>query len=470
MSQAHRKLFGTDGMRGAFGIPPLDRATVTELAHALCDWLLLRSDPPSSATIVLGGDSRESTPVLCRWISQVLEERAVTVLAAGQIPTPGVAFLARERGADLGVIVSASHNPYPDNGIKLVGGDGFKLSADQEHEIEQRALARLDGAECDTSDAPASSTVATDDGAELRALYLEHLALSTGSDPTPLAGLKVVVDSGNGAASGLAAELFGRLGANVVALSDQPNGRNVNDDCGSTAPEKAAASTAEAGADIGFAFDGDADRVILCDERGNVLDGDTILYLWALDLKSHGSLGPATIVATSMSNLGLERALADHQIAVHRCDVGDRQVVEALRAHGLKLGGEQSGHIIHLDLTTTGDGLLTAAHMADLVRRRGRPLSELAADLQRYPQLLRNVRVQQKIDFAQLPQVSAVARSVADRLGDDGRLVLRYSGTEPLARIMLEGPELSVIEAMSDELAEVIERSTTGPKAAHQEP
>ena len=268
----------------------------------------------------------------------------------------------------------------------------------------------------------------------------------------PLAGMRLVLDAANGAASSLAGEIFTELGADAEVIHGAPDGRNINRECGSTHPESLASRVLSAGADLGFAFDGDADRTILVDPQGQVHDGDAMLFLWALDLARRGELDPAAIVATSMSNLGLERALAPHGIAVVRCDVGDRAVVEALREGGLVLGGEQSGHLVCLSASTTGDGLLTALTMARLVAERGQPVAALLAGFRRYPQLLRNLRVTRKRPFESLPKVVEARRSVESRLGTEGRLVLRYSGTEPLARIMIEGPDQAIIESLAGEL------------------
>lgn len=447
MSPSHR-LFGTDGVRGRFGEPPLDRTTVTALAVHLAATLRDRAsqgngNPPR---VVLGGDTRESTPEICRWLTAGLEAGGIEVRYAGVIPTPGVAFLVRELGAAAGVVVSASHNPYPDNGIKLLDPQGSKWSDEAELALE-RKLAEPVGA------VPEGRTLSPE--TDLRESYLRHLAATVPGE-RPLEGLRIVLDAGNGAASTYAAELFERLGAGVTLLHAAPDGRNVNEGCGSTAPGEMAARVVSEGAHLGAAFDGDADRCILADERGTVRDGDAILYLWATCLHRSGRLEPPKIVATSMSNLGLERALAAEGIGVVRCNVGDRYVVEAMRRDGILLGGEQSGHIIQSALATTGDGLLTALHMAWLVHQDGRPLSEMLAPLRRYPQILLNVRVARKVDFNALPHVTETARSVENRLGEDGRLVLRYSGTEPLARIMIEGPEQGMIDAMAEELAVTI--------------
>jgi len=463
------RLFGTDGIRARFGEPPLDSATVTALAAQLAALLGERrerrlaspasqpnqADPPQ---VVLGGDTRESTAEICGWLAAGLVRGGAAVRYAGVIPTPGVAFLAAELGMDAGVVVSASHNPYPDNGIKLLDEKGFKWTEAAEKELEDRLRAAGPGSPAGPGSAP------PEPDAGLRERYLRHLVATVAPGAPaagqgrelPLAGLRVVLDAGHGAASGYAGELFERLGAEVTLLCAAPDGRNVNLGCGSTAPAVAAAAVVAAGAHLGAAFDGDADRCILVDERGEVRDGDAILYLWATSLLEEGRLVPPAVVATSMSNLGLERALARSGIAVVRCGVGDRLVVETMRRDGILLGGEQSGHIVRLDLAATGDGLLTAVQMAALVHRAGRPLSELLAGFRRYPQTLINVRVARKPDLATLPRVAAAAREVEDRLGADGRLVLRYSGTEPLARVMIEGPDQDTIETMAGSLAAII--------------
>jgi phosphoglucosamine mutase len=452
LSQDPPRLFGTDGIRGHFGEPPLDRATVTALAVHLAATLRARGNgtPPR---VVLGGDTRESTPEICRWLATGLTAGGIDVRYAGVIPTPGVAHLVGETGAAAGVVVSASHNPYPDNGIKLIDPRGAKWSDEDELALERRLRAGLAGSEgMDVMELPEGWPVVE---SELRERYLRHLT-ATLPEGTPLAGLRVVLDAGNGAASSYAGELFARLGAGVTLLHADPDGRNVNEGCGSTAPAGMAARVAAEGADLGAAFDGDADRCILADERGTVRDGDAILYLWATCLHRSGHLVPPKIVATSMSNLGLERALAAEGIGLVRCAVGDRYVVEAMRQEGILLGGEQSGHIVQSHLASTGDGLLTAIQMAFVRHQDGRPLSEMLAPFRRYPQVLLNVRVKRKVDFGALPAVTAAASAVEERLGDDGRLVLRYSGTEPLARIMIEGPEQGAIDALAEEIAVAI--------------
>jgi phosphoglucosamine mutase len=446
------RLFGTDGMRAAFGTPPLDRTTVAALADAFAATLRERGSAPR---IVLGGDTRESTPEICHWLAAGIEAGGVQVDYAGVLPTPGIAHLVRARGAAAGIAVSASHNPYPDNGIKLLDSTGRKWSDAAEGALEERIARIVGGGGRD------SGTAGTPDGPppladpRLGEAYLDHL-VGTVPPGRPLAGLEIVLDAGNGAASTYAAPLFGRLGAGVTLLHASPDGRNVNAGCGSTAPEEMAGQVLSRGADLGAAFDGDADRAILADDAGMVRDGDALLYLWATHLKRRAELEPAKIVATSMSNLGLERALAREGIGVVRCDVGDRYVVEAMEREGIVLGGEQSGHIVNARLSSSGDGLLTALQMAWIVKSAGRPLAELLSGFRRYPQVLKNVRVRQKVDFATLPRVADAAREAEARLGEDGRLVLRYSGTEPLARIMIEGPDQPAIDALAEELAAVI--------------
>jgi phosphoglucosamine mutase len=440
------RLFGTDGIRGVFGRYPLTEQPVTALGRQLA--ATLAAGDGAQPLVILGGDTRASTPQLCRWLAAGLEAGGARWRYAGVLPTPGVSWLVRHLGAACGVAVSASHNPHPDNGIKLLSGDGFKWEKAREAALEERLLA---------DEAPAGEPGPEPEAeAELAAAYLDGLAASLPAGE-PLAGLSMVVDAGNGAASPHAAPLLRRLGARVELLHAAPDGTNINRGCGSTDPQVAAEAMRQGNFDLGVTFDGDADRVILVDELGQVRDGDAILYLWASALAAAGRLTPPAIVATSMSNLGLERALARRGIEVVRCGVGDRQVVETLKARGLLLGGEQSGHIVHLGLASTGDGLLTALQVAHLLVRAGQPLSQLLAGFKRYPQILLNVEVERKPELATLPRVQAAAREVEERLGGDGRLVLRYSGTEPLARIMIEGPDQAAIEALAGELAQVIE-------------
>ncbi|MEM7479973.1 MAG: phosphoglucosamine mutase [Acidobacteriota bacterium] len=436
------RLFGTDGIRAPFGSHPLDQPTVGALGAALGETLRRHSEVPR---IVLGGDTRDSRGPLAAWLATGLAASGVRVFDAGVLPTPGVAFLVREHEADAGVALSASHNPYPDNGIKLIDAQGFKWTPEAEAALEERMAAK------DLPGATEGSLEPLDS-----ASYRESLVASLGSERLPLAGLRLALDTGHGAASALAGALFDELGAEVTLLGHSPDGQNINRDCGSTEPGELAETVRRERLDAGFAFDGDADRAILVDEEGTVRDGDHILYLWARDLAAAGHLDPKALVVTSMSNLGLERALAADGIEVLRCGVGDRQVVDTLRRHDLALGGEQSGHIVNLRLSTTGDGLLTALQTAAILRRADRPVSALLSAFRRFPQILQNVTVARKPDLTTLPAVVAAARDAEERLGQEGRLVLRYSGTEPLARVMIEGPDQATIERLAGNIAHAI--------------
>ena len=467
-------LFGTDGIRARFGEAPLDRSTVSALGYHLGCKLLEERDgagPAGEPAVILGGDTRDSTPILVEWLSTGLAAAGVPALDVGVLPTPGVAFLVRTTGAAAGIAVSASHNLHPDNGIKLIAADGFKWTPEAEAELESRldtAVPSLETARGKASDETLSREIRSAEGPELVRHYLKALAATVRTDARkhsgrrPLAGLSVVLDPGHGAASPFAEPLFAGLGAEVALLHAEPDGTNINRDSGSTQPRGVAEEVRRRGAHLGVAFDGDADRAILVDEDGEVRDGDAILYLWAKDLHASGKLRPPAVVATTMSNLGLARALRCEGIDLVRCDVGDRRVVETLRQRGLELGGEQSGHIVHLALSTTGDGLLTALQVAVRVAREPRrSLAGLLEGFRRYPQVLVNVRVRAKPPLEELSAVERVVRAVEERLGEEGRLVLRYSGTEPLARVMIEGREQGEIEALARELAATI-RSEIG--------
>lgn len=443
-------LFGTDGIRAPFGAAPLDRPTVVTLGARLGE--LLAAELHRPPVVVIGGDTRDSTPTLARWLAAGLSTVGGTVRWLGTVPTPAVAFLTPALVADCGIAVSASHNPWPDNGIKLVAASGGKWSAARERKLEDR-LAKGPLPEV------ADTELVEDEAAA--AAYRRHLE-STLDAPRALAGLRVVLDAGNGAASALAALVFGSYGAEVEAIGVSPDGRNINQGCGSTAPLELGRVVVERRAQLGIAFDGDADRAVLVDEKGTIRDGDDILALWARDLTDRGLLRPPAIVATTMSNLGLTRAMARRGIEVVRCNVGDRAVVDTMRRRAILLGGEQSGHIVCGRYSTTGDGLLTGLHVAEILVRSGQPLSALCADLRRFPQVLVNVPVGTKRPFEELRGVLDMASRIERELGADGRLLLRYSGTEPLARIMIEGPELGVIESQAERLAAAIRSASEG--------
>ena len=457
MSSIHPppKLFGTDGVRGRFGDPPLDEPTVRRLGRALARKLVERADTAPTPHVVLGGDTRASTPTLGRWLMAELKSGGCRVTWLGTVTTPTVAHVARRSKAACGVAISASHNPHPDNGIKLIDGDGFKWAPAAEARLEGR-MAGLEIARLG-DDAPMQTEPPIDHAAIDDYLASLHAGIASAGDANRLDGLHVALDTANGAASAFAEKLFADLGARVSLSHAAPNGSNINADCGSTHPEALSELIRSSGADLGFAFDGDADRVVLVDGDGLVRDGDAILYLWSRDLDARGELPGHRLVATSMSNLGLEVALARDGIGLVRCGVGDREVVATMRREGIVLGGEQSGHIVHLGLSTSGDGLLTALRIADLLHRVGHPIKDLLAGFERFPQLIRNVRVPSKPPLDDLPEVVRVQGEIENELGKAGRLVLRYSGTEPLARIMLEGPDRGAIDAMADRLAAAIE-------------
>jgi phosphoglucosamine mutase len=400
------------------------------------------------ALVVLGGDTRDSTPEVESWVERGLAAAGAQVANAGVVPTPAVAALVRELGAAGGVSISASHNSWRDNGVKLFDALGFKWSQEQERRLEGRLR-----------EAPALDT--TVQGASmpdpaLGQRYLEHLLRALPS-PRALRGLHLAIDAANGAASPWARRLFEAAGARVESFHDQPDGENINVDCGSTVAEEIARLMRLTGCDLGVAFDGDADRCLVADETGRILDGDAILFLLARDRMARGELDPARVVVTEMSNLGLDAALHRDGIEVVRCGVGDREVVEEMRRSGALLGGEQSGHLIDLALGSTGDGLQSALQVALLVARAGAPLSRLAAPFETFPQTLKNVRVSRKEPLDTIPGLNELLATIRGRLGDEGRVLLRYSGTEPLARVMIEGRDEAAIESMAGEIARVIE-------------
>ena len=439
------RLFGTDGIRGPFGSPPLDRSTVHRLGWVLGGHLRERSENPK---VLLGGDTRESTPEICGWLAESLTASGVDVLYAGVLPTPAISRLVVELGCSTGVAISASHNPHPDNGIKLIEADGSKWRMEAERTLEEELLSLRSPLELTPIELTPDESLGN--------AYLEALARITGGE-APFAGVRVTLDCANGAASGLAARLFGDLGAQVESLGDRPDGSNINAGCGSTMPQEMAATTKRSKSHVGFAFDGDADRVIVSDENGVIRDGDAILFLLSTHMRAAGSLVPARIVATSMSNLGLEVALGREGIELVRCDVGDRIVVRTLQQEQLTLGGEQSGHIVHLGLGATGDGLQTALLVTQAMIAGRKTLSELLGPFRTFPQILRNVRVGDKPDLMSLPSVSEAVARVEESLGAEGRLVLRYSGTEPLARVMIEGADQKEVEALAEDIAVAID-------------
>jgi len=448
-----RRLFGTDGIRGVAGEFPLDDATVRSIGRALGRRLVAQS---AKANVVLGQDTRESGAWIADALSAALASVGVEVKSAGVIPTPGVAYLARSRGFAAGVVISASHNPWTDNGIKVFGGDGYKLADATELEIEHEIFAELAaGKEQASSGAPAESTLPGD--AALRDAYVEWLAnVVAGQD---LSGLHVMADCANGAAAAVAGEVLKRAGVKCNLSHNHPSGKNINEKCGALFPEIVAKEVVQRNADLGVSFDGDADRCLLADANGKVVNGDGILLLMARAMKERGKLKNNTVVATTMSNMGLEVALAREGIKMLRAPVGDKYVLEEMQRAGATLGGEQSGHILFLDHATTGDGLLTALMVLATVARAGKPLHELVADLKVFPQIIKNVRVREKKPLEQQPEIAAAIAAAEKALHGNGRVVVRYSGTEALCRVMVEAESEALMKQHADAIAAAVTRA-----------
>jgi phosphoglucosamine mutase len=435
------RLFGTDGVRGTAGEYPLDHHTVRRLGAAL-----VRAMPRDGRPLrlVVGRDTRESG----EWIEQELARGAcaagASVTTAGVVPTPAVAYVTRAMGFDAGLVISASHNSFGDNGIKVFSGKGEKFTEDLERQVEA-IVARDDWA------VPASAEPRVE-RADVRDAYIAHTKKAL-PDPQRLGRVRVAVDMANGATTTVAPRLFEELGFDVRPLGASPNGRNINLDCGSTHPETVARAVLAAGCRLGIAFDGDGDRAIFVDAAGRVVDGDAVLLMCARHLKSTGALRGDAIVATVMSNIGLEIALRESGIGLVRCPVGDKYVMEEMLKRGLSLGGEQSGHIIFSAHLYTGDGIGTALQVLGVMAATGRELADLASELVSYPQVLVNVRVREKKELRGIPAVAAVMDLVERRLSGHGRLLVRYSGTEPLLRVMLEGRDQQEIQHWAAEIA-----------------
>ncbi len=438
-----RQLFGTDGIRGVAGEPPLDKATVSAFGSALGKDL--RANRAGQSVVLIGMDTRESGQWIAEGVAGGLREHGVPVRFAGVITTPGVAWLTRTGDFAAGVMISASHNPYQDNGIKVFAATGYKLPDAEELEIEHEIFRDLR-----RHPVPAQPLNADD---SLAPRYIDFL-LST--LPMPLDGLHIVIDCGNGAASHLAPELFRRAGAQVSAIHNHPNGRNINLDCGALHVESLAASVAEHRADAGVAFDGDADRAIMVAPSGRIVNGDAELLIMAQAMRREGRVEQDTVVATVMSNLGLEIALQREGLKMLRTPVGDKYVLEEMLRTGASLGGEQSGHVILREYATTGDGMLTALQVLGAARKQGSTIDQLIADLEIYPQKLVNVRVSVRRKLEELPGVQHEIQAAQEAMNGAGRIVVRFSGTEPLARVMVEGRDAALVEFYSERIASLI--------------
>lgn len=440
-----RKLFGTDGIRAVAGEPPLDAKTIHAVGLALAHQVKGTHGEPR---VLIGMDTRESSSWIAATLAAGLRAGGAAVESAGVITTPAIAYLARRHGFAAGVVISASHNPWQDNGIKVFGSDGYKLADETELRIEEEIFRRIE-------DAPAPQPgAAPPTDAKYRQEYETFLR---GAVPgLRLDGLRVALDCANGAASAIAPELFAELGGAVHLTHIHPDGRNINAQCGALHPEVVAAETRQMGADIGVTFDGDADRALFADAKGQVVNGDAVMLLAARDMKARGLLRNDIVVATTMSNMGLETALRRDGIRMLRAPVGDKYVLERMQKEQASLGGEQSGHILFPHLATTGDGLLTALVVLDAVQRVGRPLHELVSDLRVYPQVIVNVRVREKRPLSEIATVADTIRDAELELADCGRVVVRYSGTEALARVMIEAESEEAMRRHADRIANAI--------------
>jgi phosphoglucosamine mutase len=444
-----RKLFGTDGVRGMANVFPMTAEVALQLGRALA---YVVKYPPGRTRIVVGKDTRLSGYLLEYAIVAGICSMGVDALLLGPLPTPGIAFITSSMRADAGVVISASHNPYQDNGIKFFSGNGFKLPDELESQIEH-LMTTSEVEECRPTAIEVGQAFRLDDA---RGRYISFLK-STFPKELELDGLKIVIDCAHGATYKVAPEVLGELGAELIPIGVRPNGRNINYKCGATHPQTMATLVKRHRADLGIAFDGDGDRVMMVDHQGRLVDGDHVMAICARDMLRREKLRRKTVVGTVMSNLGLEVALKGMGARLLRAPVGDRYVVEAMLKGGYNLGGEQSGHVVFLDHTTTGDGILTALRLLAVMLRENKPLADLARVMETYPQVLLNVKVKERKDLERLPKARQAIHAAEKALGERGRLLVRYSGTEPLLRIMAEGDDQQKIEAVARELAQTLE-------------
>ena len=443
------KLFGTDGIRATAGEYPLDYNSVYTLGHALIKLLRTEKLPPR---VIIGRDTRESGQWIEQALFQGIEDGNGEALSAGLIPTSAISFLTKRHGLSAGIVISASHNPYQDNGIKIFSVQGTKI-ANYWEEILERAII-----ESDYSVQKRDITVSSDNVFSFE--YIKFLKNRFGSVRLPRK-IKIVLDCSNGASSHIAPMIFSDLGFDVIAINASPDGMNINKGCGSLYPQNLAIKVVETGADIGVAYDGDSDRALWVDERGQILNGDHTLFVLARFMKEKKRLKTDTVVATTMSNMGLEKGLGEIGLKLVRTKVGDKYVLEEMMKINTNLGGEQSGHTIFLDDCPTGDGILTSIKMLEVMAEKDTTLSSMVAGFEEYPQILKNVPVSKKPGMQTYPEIVSAIKEVEGLLADTGRLNVRYSGTEPLARIMIEGPDLQQIERYAAELASVISKHLT---------
>jgi phosphoglucosamine mutase len=445
------RLFGTDGVRGKAGTYPLDHETVARLGAALVR--AMRGDSANEAKslrFIIGRDTRESGDWIERELGRGVHSEGAAITSAGVIPTPATAYITRAMGFDAGLVISASHNPFEDNGIKVFSGRGEKFTEALERQVE----GIIDDARWQVPPGglpPVDRTDVVD-------AYIAHTRLAF-PQPERLGRLGLAIDAANGATTTVAPRLFRELGYELNVIGDEPDGRNINLDCGSTHPERLAALVKQNGLRLGVAFDGDGDRAIFVDHTGGVVDGDAVMLMCARHMKDQGRLSGNAIVATVMSNIGLEIALRESGIELVRCPVGDKYVMEEMIKRGLSMGGEQSGHIIFSDHLFTGDGIATALNVLRVMADTGRELADLASQLVSYPQVLVNVRVRERRELKSVPAIADAMARIEQRLAGQGRLLVRYSGTEPLLRVMIEGRDQQEIQGWAKEIAETVKQS-----------
>jgi phosphoglucosamine mutase len=443
-----KRLFGTDGVRGKAGVYPLDHETVARLGAAL-----VRAMRPStgarSLRFIIGRDTRESGDWIERELARGVHAEGAAITTAGVIPTPATAYITRALGFDAGLVISASHNPFEDNGIKVFSGRGEKFTDALEQHVESIIA--------DTSWQVPGGGLPPVDRTDVIDAYVAHTRQAF-PDPGRLGRFKLAIDAANGATTTVAPRLFRELGFDVTVIGDEPDGRNINLDCGSTHPERLVALVRAGGHRMGVAFDGDGDRAIFVDHEGRVVDGDAVMLMCARHMKAQGRLNHDALVATVMSNIGLEIALRDSGIDLVRCPVGDKYVMEEMIRRGISMGGEQSGHIIFSDHLFTGDGIATALNVLRTMADTGRELADLASELVSYPQVLVNVRVRERTALASVPAIAAAMQRIEDRLAGQGRLLVRYSGTEPLLRVMIEGKDQQEIQGWAREIADTVKQ------------
>ncbi len=445
-----KRLFGTDGIRGVANIPPMTAEVALRVGRAAGH--VFRKEDDRRHRVLIGKDTRLSGYLFENALVAGLCSMGVDAMLVGPLPTPAVAYIARSLRTDAGMVISASHNPYEDNGIKFFSPEGFKLADEVEREIERLVFSD----ELDSLRPTAEHVGKAYRIDDARGRYVEYVKATFPRDLT-LDGMRIVVDCANGAMYRVAPEVLTELGAEVIRLATGPDGRNINRNCGSEHPERMQQIVTQAKSHVGLAFDGDGDRVIMADETGAIVDGDVVMAICGRYMIEHGTLAQNTVVATVMSNMGLEKALAACGGTIVRVPVGDRKVVERMVADGLNLGGEKSGHLVFLDHHTTGDGLIAALQALAIMVRTGTPLSELASCFDHFPQVLVNVEVAKMRDPSELPEVQDKIAAAEAQLGDEGRIVVRPSGTQPLVRVMVEGRDQQMIETLAADVAEVIE-------------